>query len=199
MAVARSGSGEGERARGRLRARAATERRRAPVSRRRGLELILTEDPTRAAQIAEELDRANHERRQVERRIRFEAEAQMAELGERAAYVLAGEGWHPGVIGIVASRLVERSGRPVVMIALDGRGGQGLGPQHRALRPARGADARARAACCATAAIARPRACEIERARVERLRARSVRARRARAAAEDLVAGRARGRDRGRR
>ena len=38
----------------------------------------------------------------------------MAELGERPAYVLAGEGWHPGVIGIVASRLVERSGRPVV-------------------------------------------------------------------------------------
>ena len=49
-----------------------------------GLELILTEDPPRAAQIAEELDRANHERRQVETRIRFEAEAQMAALGERA-------------------------------------------------------------------------------------------------------------------
>ena len=61
-----------------------------------GLELLLTEDPARAAEIARELDAANAERRQIERRIRFEAEAQMAELGERGAYVLAGESWHPG-------------------------------------------------------------------------------------------------------
>jgi single-stranded-DNA-specific exonuclease len=92
-----------------------------------GLELILTADPQRAQQIARELDSANHERRQIEQRIRFEAEAQMAGLGERAAYVLAGEGWHAGVIGIVASRLVESSGRPVVMIALDGDEGRGSG------------------------------------------------------------------------
>jgi single-stranded-DNA-specific exonuclease len=92
-----------------------------------GLELILTEDPARAAQIATELDTANHERRQIERRIRFEAEAQMAELGERDAYVLAGETWHAGVIGIVASRLVEQSGRPVVMLALDGELAKGSG------------------------------------------------------------------------
>jgi len=92
-----------------------------------GLELVLTEDPLRAAQIAEELDSANRERRQVEMGIRFQAEAQMAEQGERAAYVLAGDGWHPGVIGIVASRLVERSGRPVVLIALDGDTGRASG------------------------------------------------------------------------
>jgi single-stranded-DNA-specific exonuclease len=92
-----------------------------------GLELLLTEDPARAAQIARELDSANAERRQIERRIRFEAEAQMAELGERDAYVLAAEGWHPGVIGIVASRMVESSGRPVVMVALDGERGRGSG------------------------------------------------------------------------
>jgi single-stranded-DNA-specific exonuclease len=92
-----------------------------------GLELVLTGDGARAAQIAQELDGANQERRQVERRIRFEAEAQMAELGERAAYVLAAESWHPGVIGIVASRLVESSGRPVVMVALDGQRGRGSG------------------------------------------------------------------------
>jgi single-stranded-DNA-specific exonuclease len=92
-----------------------------------GLELLLTEDPARAARIAQELDSANAERRQIERRIRFEAEAQMAELGERGAYVLAAESWHPGVIGIVASRLVEISGRPVVMVALDGEGGRGSG------------------------------------------------------------------------
>ena len=92
-----------------------------------GLELILTEDPARATQVAEELDRANRERRHVETRIRFEAEAQIAELGERSAYVLAGEGWHPGVIGIVASRLAERHRRPVVLIALEGDTGKGSG------------------------------------------------------------------------
>ena len=92
-----------------------------------GLELVLSEDPLRAAQIAQELDAANRERRVLELRIRREAEAQMDELGERAAYVLAGEGWHAGVIGIVASRMVERSGRPVVMVSLDGDRGRGSG------------------------------------------------------------------------
>ncbi len=92
-----------------------------------GLELLLTEDPQRAAQIAGELDRANHERRRVEMRIRVAAEEQVAALGERPCYVLAGEAWHPGVIGIVASRLVERHRRPVVMISLDGHTGKGSG------------------------------------------------------------------------
>ena len=91
------------------------------------LELVLTEDEARAAAVADELDRANHERRHTETRILFEAEAQVAQRGERAAYVLAGEDWHPGVIGIVASRLVERHHRPVVCIALDGEGGRGSG------------------------------------------------------------------------
>jgi single-stranded-DNA-specific exonuclease len=92
-----------------------------------GLELILTEDSERAGQVAEELDRANHERRQVETRIRYEAEAQIAALGERGAYVLAGEDWHAGVIGIVAARLAERHHRPVVLIALEGQRGRGSG------------------------------------------------------------------------
>jgi single-stranded-DNA-specific exonuclease len=91
------------------------------------LELLLTDDPGRATQVARELDDANRERRQVELGIRLEAETQMDALGERPAYVLSGEGWHPGVIGIVASRLVERSGRPVVMVALDGERGRGSG------------------------------------------------------------------------
>ncbi|MEA2354535.1 MAG: single-stranded-DNA-specific exonuclease [Solirubrobacteraceae bacterium] len=83
------------------------------------LELLLTEDPVRAAAIAGELDRANAERRLVETRIRFEAEAQVTAQGEAAAYVLAGEGWHPGVVGIVAARIAERHRRPTVMIALE--------------------------------------------------------------------------------
>lgn len=95
-----------------------------------GLELILTEDRMRAAQIAEELDRANYERRRTETRIRFEAEAQIAALDPAsppAAYVLAGEDWHAGVIGIVASRLAESHRRPVVLIALAGDLGKGSG------------------------------------------------------------------------
>jgi single-stranded-DNA-specific exonuclease len=92
-----------------------------------GVELMLTEDPERAEAIARELDSANAERRFTEQRIVFEAEAQVAELGERPAYVLAGEGWHPGVIGIVASRIAERHHRPAVVIALDGAQGTGSG------------------------------------------------------------------------
>jgi single-stranded-DNA-specific exonuclease len=92
-----------------------------------GLELMLTDDPGRAKQIAEELDHANAERRHVEQRILFEAEGQVAQYGNAPAFVLAGEGWHPGVIGIVASRIVERHGRPTVVIALDGEEGTGSG------------------------------------------------------------------------
>jgi single-stranded-DNA-specific exonuclease len=92
-----------------------------------GLELLLTGDSIRAGQIAQELDRANQERRHTETRILFEAQAQVAALGESPAYVLAGEGWHAGVIGIVASRLAELHNRPVVMIALEGDSGRGSG------------------------------------------------------------------------
>jgi single-stranded-DNA-specific exonuclease len=91
------------------------------------LELILTEQAARAGEIAAELDRLNAERRAVEQRITWEAEAQVAELGQRAAYVLWGEGWHPGVVGIVASRIVERHHRPTVLVAVDGQSGTGSG------------------------------------------------------------------------
>ncbi|MDX6703673.1 MAG: single-stranded-DNA-specific exonuclease, partial [Baekduia sp.] len=85
------------------------------------LELLLTHDEARATEIAEELDRANGDRRFVEQRISFEAEAQVANAGpptHQPAYVLWSDGWHAGVIGIVASRLAEKYHRPVVLIAL---------------------------------------------------------------------------------
>jgi single-stranded-DNA-specific exonuclease len=94
------------------------------------LELVLCEDPMRAAQIADELDRANGERRHAELAIRLQAEAQIADLdgGDgRSAFVLAGEAWHRGVIGIVASRLAERHRRPVVLISLEGESARGSG------------------------------------------------------------------------
>ena len=87
------------------------------------LELLLTEDDARAGEIAGELDLLNRERQDTEMRITFAAEAELTRHGHEPAYVLAGEGWHPGVIGIVASRMVERHCRPCVLIALDDEGG----------------------------------------------------------------------------
>jgi single-stranded-DNA-specific exonuclease len=92
-----------------------------------GVELLLTDDEERAKQIAAELGRANSERRATEREVDAAAEAARRELPdelkEANGLVVAGEGWHPGVVGIVASRLVERHHRPVVVISLDGEGG----------------------------------------------------------------------------
>ncbi|HET9074605.1 MAG TPA: single-stranded-DNA-specific exonuclease RecJ, partial [Solirubrobacteraceae bacterium] len=83
------------------------------------LELLLTEDRARAKEIAHELDAVNLDRRALEERIRWEAEQMATEMGERPMYVLAARGWHQGVVGIVASRIVERFGRPAVLISLD--------------------------------------------------------------------------------
>jgi single-stranded-DNA-specific exonuclease len=85
------------------------------------LELLLTDDPKKADRLAGELETLNRDRQAVEDGILREAVAQVAEWPEakqrRRGYVLAGEDWHRGVIGIVASRLVERFHRPVVLIA----------------------------------------------------------------------------------
>ena len=97
-----------------------------------GVELMLTADEARAEAIAGELNRANGERRETEAAVVEDAERQISalpdELSQAPALVLWGEGWHPGVVGICASRLVERHGKPTVLIALgeDG-GGRGSG------------------------------------------------------------------------
>jgi single-stranded-DNA-specific exonuclease len=97
-----------------------------------GVELFLTEDEGRAAEIAKELNRANGERRATEREVDGAAETAWRDLPERLrdaqGLVVAGEGWHPGVVGIVASRMVERHHRPTVVITLDEKGeGRGSG------------------------------------------------------------------------
>jgi single-stranded-DNA-specific exonuclease len=85
------------------------------------LALLLTEDADEGKRLAEELESLNRERQAVEERISREAIDQIESWPEsrrrRRGYVVAGEGWHEGVIGIVASRLVERYNRPVVIIA----------------------------------------------------------------------------------
>jgi single-stranded-DNA-specific exonuclease len=92
-----------------------------------GVELFLTEDHGRASEIAAELSRANGERRAAEREVEAAAEAARRELperlGEAPGLVLAGRGWHRGVVGLVASRLAERHHRPVVVVSLDAEGG----------------------------------------------------------------------------
>jgi len=97
-----------------------------------GVEIFLTEDEQRAEAIAVELSRANAERRATEREVAAAAEAARQELPDRLrdarGLVLAGRDWHPGVVGIVASRLVERHHRPTVVISLDEEGnGRGSG------------------------------------------------------------------------
>jgi single-stranded-DNA-specific exonuclease len=95
-----------------------------------GVRLLLEEDPSEAARIAAELDRLNRERQQIEQTTLAQAEAEaLAALGleeKGAVIVTAGEGWHPGVVGLVAARLKERYGRPAFAIALE-PGGTGTG------------------------------------------------------------------------
>ncbi len=92
------------------------------------VELLTTSSYSRALTLARELDQANSERQAIEQGI-FEEALRLAqaelERGERGGLVLAGEGWHVGVVGIVASRLVERFGCPVAMIAMQGDEGRG--------------------------------------------------------------------------
>jgi single-stranded-DNA-specific exonuclease len=95
-----------------------------------GVRLLLEEDPNEAARIAAELDRLNRERQQIEQATVAQAEAEaLAALGleeKGAVVVTAAEGWHPGVVGLVAARLKERYGRPAFAIALE-PGGTGTG------------------------------------------------------------------------
>lgn len=93
-----------------------------------GVRLLTTADPDEAREIAEELDRLNTERRAIEAAVQEAATALALRQGNRAVVVVAGPGWHPGVIGIVAGRLKEKMGRPAIVIAVDDQGvGKGSG------------------------------------------------------------------------
>ena len=93
-----------------------------------GVRLLTTRDPDEAAALAEELDRLNTERRAIEAAVQEEADLLAARQANRAVAVVAGAGWHPGVIGIVAGRLKEKLGRPAIVIATDDAGiGKGSG------------------------------------------------------------------------
>ena len=97
-----------------------------------GAQLLSTDDPAQAEAIAAELDRYNSERRAIETQVLDEAQEmaakQLAGQPQAAALIVAAAGWHPGVIGIVASRLKERFNLPALVIALTADGtGKGSG------------------------------------------------------------------------
>jgi single-stranded-DNA-specific exonuclease len=95
----------------------------------RGVELLMCENEHEANAIARELEELNRRRQDVDRKTLARAREliELLDLDATHGIVLAEEGWHPGVIGIVASRLIEEHGRPVLLIALDGEEGKGSG------------------------------------------------------------------------
>jgi single-stranded-DNA-specific exonuclease len=92
-----------------------------------GARLLSTEDPNEARVLAQHLDALNTERRAIEAEVLAQAIAQVEERGAGSIVFAAREGWHPGVIGIVASRLKERYDRPACVVALSKGVGRGSG------------------------------------------------------------------------
>ncbi|OUD09186.1 single-stranded-DNA-specific exonuclease RecJ [Marivivens niveibacter] len=93
-----------------------------------GAKLLATNDPREAQVLAEQLDQLNRDRREIESAVREEAMAQAEARGLDAPLVWAAEdGWHPGVVGIVASRMKEATNRPAIVIGFDGDIGKGSG------------------------------------------------------------------------
>ena len=92
-----------------------------------GVRLLTTEDPDEARAIAAQLSQLNEERRAIEFAVQEAAEALLDGQHNRAVLTLAGRGWHPGVIGIVAGRIKEKTGKPALVVALDDATGQGKG------------------------------------------------------------------------
>ena len=92
-----------------------------------GVRLLTTDDPEEAHAIAAQLSQLNEDRRAIEAEVQAAAEAQLAGQHNMAVQVISGHGWHPGVIGIVAGRIKEKTGKPAVVIALDDVQGKGSG------------------------------------------------------------------------
>lgn len=92
-----------------------------------GVRLLTTQDPEEARAIAEQLSALNEDRRAIEAEVQQAAEEQIAGQHNRAVQVFHGRGWHPGVIGIVAGRIKEKTGKPSIVLALDGETGLGKG------------------------------------------------------------------------
>lgn len=106
------------------------------------LELLLSDDPARCRELALHLERCNDDRRAIEAAITEAAFARIDERSEASVIVVGGEGWHPGVIGIVASRILDRYHRPVIVLGLEGEWAKG------SARSIRGFDVHAGLSAC---------------------------------------------------
>ncbi len=91
------------------------------------VELMLTANAQRAGELAAQLGAANNRRREIEQEVLQAAEVQARAQRDQFAIVVAGEGWHPGVLGIVAGRLAERFRRPSIALAIEGGVAAGSG------------------------------------------------------------------------
>jgi single-stranded-DNA-specific exonuclease len=89
------------------------------------LDLLLAPDPKTAARLADELEDRNAERQRIQELVWTEAQAAAAEHETAPAIVVGAEGWHPGVVGIIAARLVDKFARPAIVVGF--RGGEGRG------------------------------------------------------------------------
>jgi single-stranded-DNA-specific exonuclease len=94
---------------------------------KRAVELLTTDDLSCARALAANLDQENRERQALEEKILSQALDMVRDMRDKRSVVLASDAWHPGVIGIVAARLVEEFFRPTILIALDGALGKGSG------------------------------------------------------------------------
>ena len=101
------------------------------------VELFDTRDSEEARRLANHLDARNEERKTVQQQIIDLAVAELERIRKtRIVAVIAGEGWHRGVIGIAASKIAERVNRPCVVLSVDGDSGTRIGTQHRGVSPA---------------------------------------------------------------
>jgi single-stranded-DNA-specific exonuclease len=89
------------------------------------LQCLVDRDPARATDSAHECDRLNLQRREIQQSVLSEAREQLERQQKRNFLLAAGEGWHPGVVGIVAARLAEDGSRPAAVVALEGHTGRG--------------------------------------------------------------------------
>ncbi len=92
-----------------------------------GVRLLTTEDPDEAREISAQLSSLNEDRRAIEAAVQEAAEEQIAQQHNRAVVITSAKGWHPGVIGIVAGRIKEKTGKPAIVIAIDNETGEGKG------------------------------------------------------------------------
>lgn len=98
-----------------------------------GARLLMTDDPAEAARLAAELEKLNLERRDIESRVLEIAIAQAEEAPDEPVIFVIGDDWHPGVTGLVASRLAARFSRPACVVAVDGAEGKGSGRSVRGI------------------------------------------------------------------